>query len=87
MLTQGETVTLKVDEKNRQLTSKNHSATHVLQKALRMVLGSHVEQAGSYVSKDRLRFDFTHFQAMTKEELAKVEEIVNDQIAAWEISH
>ena len=82
MLTQGETVTLKVDEKNRQLTSKNHSATHVLHKALRMVLGSHVEQAGSYVSKDRLRFDFTHFQAMTKEELAKVEEIVNDQIAA-----
>ena len=82
MLTQGETATLKVDEKNRQLTSKNHSATHVLQKALRMVLGSHVEQAGSYVSKDRLRFDFTHFQAMTKEELAKVEEIVNDQIAA-----
>ena len=82
MLTQGETVTLKVDEKNRQLTSKNHSATHVLQKALRMVLGSHVEQAGSYVSKDRLRFDFTHFQAMTKEELAKVEEIVNDQISA-----
>ena len=82
MLTQGETVTLKVDEKNRQLTSKNHSATHVLQKALRMVLGSHVEQAGSYVSKDRLRFDFTHFHAMTKEELAKVEEIVNDQIAA-----
>ena len=82
MLTQGETVTLKVDEKNRQLTSKNHSATHILQKALRMVLGSHVEQAGSYVSKDRLRFDFTHFQAMTKEELAKVEEIVNDQIAA-----
>ena len=82
MLTQGETVTLKVDEKNRQLTSENHSATHVLQKALRMVLGSHVEQAGSYVSKDRLRFDFTHFQAMTKEELAKVEEIVNDQIAA-----
>ena len=82
MLTLGETVTLKVDEKNRQLTSKNHSATHVLQKALRMVLGSHVEQAGSYVSKDRLRFDFTHFQAMTKEELAKVEEIVNDQIAA-----
>ena len=82
MLTQGETVTLKVDEKNRQLTSKNHSATHVLQKALRMVLGSHVEQAGSYVSKDRLRFDFTHFQAMTKEELTKVEQIVNDQIAA-----
>ncbi len=82
MLTQGETVTLKVDEKNRQLTSKNHSATHLLQKALRMVLGSHVEQAGSYVSKDRLRFDFTHFQAMTKEELAQVEQIVNDQIAA-----
>ena len=82
MLTQGETVTLKVDAKNRQLTSKNHSATHLLQKALRTVLGSHVEQAGSYVSKDRLRFDFTHFQAMTKEELAQVEAIVNDQIAA-----
>ena len=82
MLTEGETVTLKVDEKNRQLTSKNHSATHLLQKALRIVLGSHVEQAGSYVSKDRLRFDFTHFQAMTKEELAKVEQIVNDEIAA-----
>ncbi len=82
MLTQKETVTLKVDEKNRQLTSKNHSATHLLQKALRMVLGSHVEQAGSYVSKERLRFDFTHFQAMTKEELAQVEQIVNDQISA-----
>ena len=74
MLSVGETVTLSVCPKNRALTSKNHSATHLLQKALRTVLGSHVEQAGSYVDAGRLRFDFTHFSAMTPEEIKKVED-------------
>lgn len=78
----GDTVTLKVDETNRMNTCKNHSATHLLQKALRTVLGTHVEQAGSFVNNDRLRFDFSHFSAMTPEELAQVEQIVNDEIAA-----
>ena len=80
MLSVGDTVTLKIDEERRNNTGKNHSATHLLQKALRMVLGTHVEQQGSYVDKDRLRFDFTHFSAMTKEELLKVEAIVNEEI-------
>ncbi|MDD4370119.1 MAG: alanine--tRNA ligase [Anaerostipes sp.] len=78
----GDKVSLKVDEKNRQLTGKNHSATHLLQKALREVLGSHVEQAGSSNNAKHLRFDFTHFEAMTPEEIAKVESIVNEKIAA-----
>lgn len=77
-----DTVTLVVDEDRRNSTGKNHTATHLLQKALKIVLGNHVEQAGSYVSKDRLRFDFTHFSALTKEEIAKVEAIVNEQIEA-----
>ena len=77
----GDKVTLKVDEGNRADTAKNHSATHLLQEALRIVLGSHVEQAGSLVTPDRLRFDFTHFSSMTADELAKVEKIVNDKIA------
>ena len=82
MLTAGETVTMKVSESARRSTEKNHSATHLLQKALRMVLGEHVEQAGSLVTPDRLRFDFTHFSAMTAEELKKVEELVNQEIQA-----
>ncbi|MDO4305266.1 MAG: alanine--tRNA ligase [Eubacteriales bacterium] len=82
MISEGETVTLKVDVKGRKNTEKNHSATHLLQKALKTVLGSHVEQKGSLVTPDRLRFDFAHFQAMTEEELAKAEEIVNEQIQA-----
>ncbi len=76
----GETVTLEVDEARRNLIANNHSATHLMQKALRMVLGNHVEQAGSLVDPDKLRFDFTHFSPMTPEEIAKVEEIVNQEI-------
>lgn len=82
MIKTGDTAVLKVDALNRNNTCKNHSATHLLQKALREVLGSHVEQAGSYVDGDKLRFDFSHFAAMTGEELAEVERLVNEQIAA-----
>ncbi len=80
MLKTGDKVTLKVCEANRLSTGKNHSATHLLQKALRTVLGDHVEQAGSYVDSGRLRFDFTHFSAMTPEEIKKVEDLVNEKI-------
>ena len=77
----GDTVELLVNEGSRSDTCKNHSATHLLQKALRTVLGTHVEQAGSFVNGDRLRFDFSHFSAMTREELDQVETIVNEKIA------
>ncbi|MGN1377578.1 MAG: alanine--tRNA ligase [Dorea sp.] len=80
MIKVGDTVTLEVDKDNRALAANNHSATHLLQKALRMVLGNHVEQAGSLNNAERLRFDFTHFSALTEEELKKVEEIVNQEI-------
>ncbi|MBE5865525.1 MAG: alanine--tRNA ligase [Lachnospiraceae bacterium] len=81
MIKVGDEATLTVDAEHRADTCKNHSATHLLQKALREVLGTHVEQNGSYVDGERLRFDFSHFQAMTAEELAKVEKMVNDKIA------
>ncbi|MDE6635331.1 MAG: alanine--tRNA ligase, partial [Lachnospiraceae bacterium] len=79
-LSLGETVRLSIDENNRTLTAKNHSATHLLQKALRMVLGNHVQQAGSMVDSSKLRFDFTHFSPVTSEEIVKIENIVNDMI-------
>lgn len=81
MIKTGDVVTLSVDSEKRALSARNHSATHLLQKALRTVLGTHVEQAGSSVNEDRLRFDFSHFSAMTAEELQKVEDMVNDSIS------
>ncbi len=82
MLSVDDEVELFVESGSRQLTCKNHSATHLLQKVLRNVLGDHVEQKGSLVTPTRLRFDFAHFQAMTAEELAQVEALVNQQITA-----
>ncbi len=82
MVKAGDKVTLEIDTKRRMLSANNHSATHLLQKALRTVLGGHVEQAGSSVNADRLRFDFTHFSALTVEEIKEVEDMVNAQIRA-----
>ena len=76
----GSIVTAKIDTARRDLIKSNHTAAHLLQAALRQVLGNHVEQAGQLVNEKELRFDFTHFSALTKEEIAKVEEIVNDVI-------
>jgi len=77
----GDVATMSVDTVNRGNTCKNHSATHLLQKALKVVLGDHVEQQGSYQDSARTRFDFSHSQALTTEEIAKVEQIVNEKIA------
>jgi alanyl-tRNA synthetase len=82
MIRTGDKAELSVNAQKRALSARNHSATHLLHKALRTVLGTHVEQAGSSVNEDRLRFDFTHFSALTKEELKEVENIVNEQIAS-----
>lgn len=76
----GEEVTASVDAKRRASIARNHTCTHILHAALREVLGAHVKQAGSYVGPDRLRFDFTHFEALTPEQIAQVEELANSYI-------
>ena len=76
----GDALTASVDMEKRRRTMRNHTATHLLQAALRETLGSHVKQAGSSVSPDRLRFDFTHYAALSREEIGKIEDIVNNQI-------
>lgn len=81
-LTVGDTVSATVSAELRQATRLNHSATHLLHAALRTVLGEHVSQKGSLVTPSRLRFDFAHFAAITRDELAKIEQLVNDQIRA-----
>ena len=80
-IAKGETATLEVSALNRSNTCRNHTATHLLQEALCEVLGDHVEQSGSYQDGERTRFDFSHGQAMTAEEIKKVEAIVNEKIA------
>lgn len=79
----GDEVHAKVDRKKRFATMRNHTATHLLQKALREILGSHVQQAGSLVNENILRFDFSHFEAVKKDDLLKVEDMVNEQISLF----
>lgn len=79
-ISKGDKVTLEVDVARREAIGKNHTATHMLHEALKLVVGEHVNQAGSYVDEERLRFDFTHFSALTEEELNKVIDLVNAKI-------
>ena len=76
----GDTVKSVVDEERRMAIMRNHTACHLLQAALRQVLGTHVQQAGSMVDEHRCRFDFTHFSAMTPDEIARTERLVNQLI-------
>ena len=80
VISEGDTVTAEVDKETRKSTMRNHTAAHILQASLRKLLGNHVEQAGQLVSADRMRFDFTHFSALTDEELYQIENMVNDVI-------
>ena len=83
-LSVGDSVSCFVDRVRRNMVARNHTATHLLHKALRMVVGEHIQQAGSFVNENSLRFDFTHFEGLTKEQLKEVEAIVNEEINRFE---
>lgn len=80
MFTVGDRVSAKIDVKRREATMRNHTGAHLLQAALRAILGTHVQQAGQLVNHDRIRFDFTHFSALTPDEIGQIEKLVNEEI-------